>query len=402
MHIQRILRYILPIFLISPFVFAQDGFIYTYYSSGEVEGVLFYASNVREGTSYWYHENGNLKAERTYSNGVYDGLIKEFYDTGLMKSEISVKFGIRDGITKYYYENGALEKMFSYENGVLIKEVNIENDPFYVAPLAAYDYANTQDRIKDNEDLFLCEGADRCPKPVGGMDEIIKHLVFPEHAKLYGVEGFVTVIARVDSLGVVEDVKVINDLGLGTKEAAIDAVKASRFLPGEKEGITVSSSVIFKVPFLLNSKILYAAPSSPKKTTIKKETDKISENEIKDSTLSVENIEKKPLPVNFICEIDICAKPKEGIKSILDNFIMPSLVKRKELEGEIIVETTVDKYGNVRDTKVISGLGYGCDIAVEVAILQTKFENGIQNGEPTRCVVKVKVPIMQEKVEEED
>ncbi len=286
--------------------------------------------------------------------------------------------------------------------------IHFENDPFYVAPLAAYDYANTQDRIKDNEDLFLCEGADRCPKPVGGMDEIIKHLVFPKHAKLYGVEGFVTVIANVSSLGVVEDVKVINDLGLGTKEAAIDAVKASRFLPGEKEGVTVNSSVIFKVPFLLNSKILYAAPSSPKKRISEEETDQVTENdnmgraEIADSTLSTENIEKKPLPLNFICEIDICAKPKEGIKSILDNFIMPSLVKRKELEGEVVVETTVDKYGNVRDTKVITGLGYGCDVAVEVAILQTKFEAGIQNGEPTRCIVKVKVPIVQEKVEEVD
>ncbi len=80
---------------------------------------------------------------------------------------------------------------------------------------------------------------------------------------------------------------------------------------------------------------------------------------------------------------------------------MPSLVKRKELEGEVIVETTVDKFGIVRDTKVLSGLGYGCDIAVEVAILQTKFENGVQNGEPTRCIVKIRVPIVQQKVKEE-
>ncbi len=411
MLLQRILRYILLTFIISPVYFAQDGFTYTYYSSGEVEGVLFFANNVREGTSYWYHENGNLKAEKTYSNGRLTGLAKEFYDSGLMKSEISVNYGVRDGISKYYYENGALEKIFSYENGVLIKQVYIENDPLYVAPLDAYKYANTQERIEDNEDLFICEGADRCPKPVGGMDEIIKHLVFPKHAKLYGLEGFVTVIAAVDSLGKVEDVEVLNDLGLGTKEAAIDAVKASRFLPGEKEGITVKSKVIFKIPFLLNSKILYAAASSKKKTDSGNETDqnineadkdKLETDTIADSTLSAENIDENPLPVNFICEIDICAKPKDGIKSILDNFVLPSLVKRKGLEGEVVVETIVDKYGNVRDTKVLSGLGYGCDIAVEVAILQTKFENGLQNGKPTRCVVKIKVPIIQEKVIEEN
>ena len=406
MLIQRFIRYILLTFLISQLNFAQDGFIYTYYSSGEVEGVLFYASNVREGTSYWYHENGNLKAEKTFSNGSLHGLAKEFYDSGLMKSEISVNSGARDGISKYYYENGALEKIFSYENGALIKQVRIENDPFYIAPLDAYKYANTQERIEDNEDLFLCEGADRCPKPVGGMDEIIKYLVFPKHAKLYGLEGFVTVIATIDSLGVVADVEVLDDLGLGTKEAAIDAVKAARFLPGEKEGITVKSKVIFKIPFLLNSKILYAAASLKKTDSEIKSNQNINGIDQSltstDSTLSAINIEEKPLPINFICDIDICAKPKDGIKSILDNFVMPSLVKRKELEGEIVVETIVDKYGNVRDTKVLSGLGFGCDIAVEVAILQTKFENGVHNGKPTRCAVKVKVPIIQEKVLEEE
>jgi len=407
MHVQKILRYTFLFFSISTIYFAQDGFVYTYYSSGEIEGVLYYASDVREGTSYWYHENGNLKGEKTYSNGRLNGLAKEFYDSGLMKSEISTKYGVRDGLSKYYYENGALEKIISYENGALIKEVNIDNDPFYVAPLDAYKYANTQERIKENKDLFLCEGADMCPKPVGGMDEIIKHLVFPKHAKLYGLEGFVTVITTVDSLGKVEDVEVLNDLGLGTKEAAIDAVKASRFLPGEKDGKTVRSKVLFKIPFLLNSKILYASASLKKTTNSGKESNQdinIADKEKinSDAALSTINIDKEPLPINFSCDLDICAKPKDGIKSILENFVMPSLVKRKELEGEVVVETTVDKFGNVRDTKVLSGLGYGCDIAVEVAILQTKFESGSQNGEPTRCIVKIKVPIIQQKVKEGD
>ncbi len=410
MLIQKILRYTFLFFFISPLCFAQDGFVYTYYSTGEVEGVLFFANNVREGTSYWYHENGNLKGERTYSNGRLNGFAKEFYDTGLMKSEISIKYGVRDGVSKYYYENGALEKILSYENGVLIKQVNIENDPFYIAPLDAYKYANTQERIKDNEDLFLCEGADICPKPVGGMDEIIKHLVFPEHAKLYGLEGFVTVVATIDTLGKVEDVVTLNDLGLGTKEAAIDAVKTSRFLPGEKDGITVKSKVLFKIPFLLNSQIIYAVASPKAETNIEKDFEKKGvvkniEREVtitNDTAISKNTTEEKTtLKENFICELDVCAKPKDGIKSILENFVMPSVVKRKGLEGEVVVETTVDIYGNVRDTKVLSGLGYGCDIAVEVAILQTKFEPAMKNGEQIESVVNIRVPIVQQKTKKE-
>jgi TonB family protein len=397
--------------LLSSSLFSQSGFVYTYYSSGEVDGVLFFVNDVLDGKSYWYHENGNLKAEKNYSNGKLDGLVKEFYDTGLRKKEIGIKFGVRDGLTKTYYENGALKSILSFENGILIKQVNIDNDPFYVAPLEAYKYANTQDRIKDNEDLFICEGADICPKPVGGMNEILKHLVYPEHAKLYGLEGFVTIVVTIDTLGVVENITVLNDLGLGTKEASIDAVKASRFLPGEKDGKQVKSKVLFKIPFMLNGKILYAtsSPKSKEKESLASKSIK-SENTIptiektidsKEKSLIVKNreIPKVEVPIkNFDCETDICAKPKDGIKSILDNFIMPAMVKRKGLEGEVVVEAEVDIYGNVRDTKVIKELGYGCDIAVEVAILQTKFEPGISEGKPIRSKVKIRVPIIQKKV----
>ena len=385
-------------------LFSQSGFVYTYYSSGEVDGVLYFVNDVLDGKSYWYHENGNLKAEKNYSNGKLNGLAKEFYDSGLMQNEVSVKFGVRDGLTKHYYENGALQSIFSYENGVLIKEVNIDNDSLFVAPLDAYKYANTQDRIKDNEDLFLCEGADICPKPVGGMNELIKHLVYPKHAKLYGLEGFVTLVVTVDTLGLVEKITVLNDLGLGTKEAAIDAVKASRFLPGEKDGKQVKSKVLFKIPFMLNGKILYAT-SSPKSTQKKESTelannvniqsvDAIVENPVDSKTINELN---KVVSKNFNCELDICAKPKEGIKGILDNFVMPAMVKRKGLEGKVVVEAVVDIYGNVRDTKVVEKLGYGCDIAVEVAILQTKFEPGISEGKPVRSNVKIIVPIVQKK-----
>jgi TonB family protein len=385
--------------MLSSILFAQSGFVYTYYSSGKVEGVLFYASGVLEGTSYWYHENGNLKAEKTYSNGRLNGFSKEFDDTGLMMQEISVKSGVRDGLSRFYYPNGALKSILSFEKGELIKQVNIDNDPLYVAPLEAYKYANTQERIKDNEDLFICEGAEICPKPVGGMNEIIKHLVYPEHAKLYGLEGFVTVVVSVDSIGIVTEIDVLNDLGLGTKEAALEAVKTSRFLPGEKDGKSVSSKVLFKIPFMLDGKILYATSkkqnAAPEKE-LNSEINSIDEKVISDTTEVSEVIVRI-----FECDIDICPKPKKGIKGILDNLILPPVAKRLEIKGEIIAEAVVDIYGNVRDTKILEGLGYGCDDAVEAAIFQTEFEPGVLDGNQVRSTVKIRVPIIQikEKVE---
>ncbi len=403
---MKIKNLLFTILFFATSLFAQSGFVYTYYSSGEIEGVLFFVNNVLDGKSYWYHQNGNLKAEKNYSNGKLNGLAKEFYDTGLMKSEISIKHGVRDGLSKTYYENGALESILSYENGILVKKVHIDNDPYYVAPLDAYKYANTQDRIKDNEALFLCEGADVCPKPVGGMNEILKHLVYPEHARLYGLEGFVTVIVEINKSGIVEDISVLNDLGLGTKEAAIDAVKASRFLPGEKDGKQVKSKVLFKIPFMLSGKILYATPSTKSEKDKPLAINDIAQQQIEVSEKREEKTTTKsntPTPQikeiekTFDCDIDICAKPKDGIKSIYDNFVMPSIVKRKGIEGKVIVNAVVDAYGNVRDTKVITEPGYGCGVAVEVAILQTKFEPGIKDGKPTRSNVKITLPIVQQK-----
>ncbi|NOX17643.1 MAG: hypothetical protein GXO87_05100, partial [Chlorobi bacterium] len=53
----------------------------------------------------------------------------------------------------------------------------------------------------------------------------------------------------------------------------------------------------------------------------------------------------------------------------------------------------IDKYGNVRDTHVIQGLGYGCDEAAEVAILDARFNPGIKNGERVRTSVIIVIPV---------
>jgi len=188
-------------------------------------------------------------------------------------------------------------------------------------------------------------------------------------------------------------------LGLGTKEAAIDAIKASRFLPGEKDGVQVESKLLFKIPFMLNNRVLFATPSmkvQPKKTldTLGEKIETVATSENKTNVTTNPTV---VVPQNFECEVDVCAKPKDGIKGILDNFVIPSIVKRKGIEGEVIVEAVVDVYGNVRDTKVIKEIGYGCDIAVEVAILQTAFEPGLSNGVPVRSSVKIRVPVVQKK-----
>ena len=81
---------------------------------------------------------------------------------------------------------------------------------------------------------------------------------------------------------------------------------------------------------------------------------------------------------------------------------MPAIIKREKIEGIVVVDTDVDEYGIVLDTKVVRGMGYGCDDAVEMAILRTKFEPGIKDGKPSPCKVRITVPIIHEKPKAED
>ncbi|NOX67357.1 MAG: TonB family protein [Chlorobi bacterium] len=392
-------RFLVILFLLlSISATAQNGYLYTYYPSGKVDGVIFFANDVLEGTSYWYYENGNLKAERTYDNGKLTGVAREFYETGLVKEEVSVKDGVRDGITKFYYDNGGLKEVRTYEKGSLMKVVKVDYDSLYIAPVDAYKYGNTQNNIQKNHDLFICEGADVCPKPVGGMTDIMANLKYPEHAKLYGLEGYVTLVARVDSTGKVKEVNVLRGLGLGCDEAAIEAVKATKFLPGQINDKAVESNVLFKIPFVLSSDLQYYYSSPSEEISLN--NDSLKTDSLSSATKTVKKVHK--VFKNFSCDIDQCARPKEGIKSILDNLDMPAIVKREKIEGAVIVEADVDEYGIVIDTKVISDIGYGSGNAVEMAILRTKFEPGIKDGKPSPCKVRIIVPIIHEKPKEND
>jgi TonB family protein len=387
---------IIIMMLLSVITAAQDGFLYTYYPSGKVDGVIFFANDVLEGTSYWYFENGNLKAEKVYNGGKLIGVSREFYDTGLIKQEISIKAGVRDGLTKSYYDNGGLKEAKTYEYGRLMKVVKVDYDSLYIAPVDAYQHGNTQNRIQKNHDLFICEGADVCPKPVGGMSEVLSNLEYPEHAKLYGLEGYVTIVARVSNEGKVKEVNILRGLGLGCDEAAIKAVKDSKFLPGQIDDTAVESNVLFKIPFILSNDLQYYYSSPSEEYLLSSD---VNDDSLSEKTTALKEVRK--VFKNFSCDIDQCARPREGIKSILDKFEMPAIVKRERIEGAIIVEADVDEFGIVIDTKVINGIGYGCNDAIERAILRTQFEPGILDGKPTPCKVLITVPIIHNHSEKE-
>lgn len=398
-------------------VFGQTGVFKSYYMNGKKSAEISYSDGIYDGVSIWYYESGNIKEIKTYSNGKVNGWCKTFYESGLLKEEKFVVDGYIDGILKRYYSNGALKDVLTYERGKQVKAIHFDNDPFYQAPIEAYRAGNKQQVEEKKSDEFLCD-VDICPLPLGGIDAIYRHLVYPADAKAYGLEGDVKLVATVDKDGKVIDAKVIKGIGLGCDEAAIEAVKKTRFLPGQNSNGPTTANVTFSLEFnlkleekaasgkqnlpdLSDTKISYKEPQLgeyTKGSNLEKVSDepynaKSVEQDVNNNTVN------KPKPVRklesyFSCNgYDTCAEPKGGIDAVLKNFTIPKRVKENNAKGNVVVLCDVDETGRVRNTTVINGLPYGGGVAVEVALLYTEFEPATKNGKPVRSNVTVTIPV---------
>lgn len=80
--------------------------------------------------------------------------------------------------------------------------------------------------------------------------ELVKPL-YPSLARRLGKEGTVLLKLHIDEMGRPLEVEIIKRAGYGFDEAALNAIKQSRFRPAMKNGIPVSSVVIVPVRFVL-------------------------------------------------------------------------------------------------------------------------------------------------------
>lgn len=93
---------------------------------------------------------------------------------------------------------------------------------------------------------------DEPPEPIGGFAEIQKNIVYPEIAQEAGIEGTVVVQAYVNEYGVVTECTILKGMpNTGLEEAAIAAIKKTRFKPAKQRdrnvGVYISIPVIFKL-----------------------------------------------------------------------------------------------------------------------------------------------------------
>jgi TonB family protein len=89
------------------------------------------------------------------------------------------------------------------------------------------------------------------PTPRGGFQELQRHLVYPEAARKARVEGTVIVQAVIDTRGRVTSATVRQSLNKSCDEAAVAAVKSTRWSPAIKAGKPVEASIAVPVVFRL-------------------------------------------------------------------------------------------------------------------------------------------------------
>lgn len=395
------LKYSILILFLNTFLVAQSGIYKTKYPNGNTESELSFVDEIYEGTSFWYYENGNLKEEKTFSGGKLHGWVKSYFETGLLKEEFYVEKGVRDGLHKTYYENGGLKSVLSYDDGVLKKKIELDFDRLYVAPPEMYLAGNRQYEIQSKNGDLICD-ADFCPIPIDGLKSMQDNIIYPEHAKLYGLEGSVLLIADINEKGIVTQTTIVEGIGLGCNEEAQRVVMATKFIPGQTDGKIVNSHLTIRIDFKLDDKGILTEnmKSGIKKNVSKRKAIKSEVQKRKNvnssskiasrSTSTSKNINTK---MGLTCTIDVCPEPKGGIKTIVSRVLIPSTAKRMKISGKVIIDVEVDQYGFVRDTKVIKGLGYGIDEAVEVAMFETEFIPGSDKGKKVRTSVRLEIDI---------
>ena len=104
--------------------------------------------------------------------------------------------------------------------------------------------------ITPGEDDYII-GVEKMPSPVGGIDAIVKKIVYPSAAKSNHVEGKVYLLVYINEDGGVDDVKLVKGIGSGCEDEAINVIKKTKFNPGVNKGTNVKTKMSLSIPFKL-------------------------------------------------------------------------------------------------------------------------------------------------------
>lgn len=141
----------------------------------------------------------------------------------------------------------------------------------------------------------------------------------------------------------------------------------------EEESKTDSAEVINEN--ILATKYIPEPVKQPEKTPAKRNQEKIPHTEKK--------IDELDDPAYYITT-DILPEPVIGWTAFNEKIIYPEAAREKEISGVVKVRAFIDRDGNVERTEIVEGIGWGCDDALEIATLYSKFKPGVLKDKPVK------------------
>lgn len=393
----------------------QNGIVRTYFDDGTIESEIAYVNDILDGLSVFYFPNGNVREEIPFSYGKINGVQRKYFTNGLLKEERNIREGVLDGLTKVFHENGALKEALNYEQGKLTKKIEVAFDSSYTAPLELYLAGNRQ--YKMSQEANIVSDAEISPIPLNGVKEIENNLTYPPGSENERLEGIVTLSVKIDSSGNASNPEIVKGLNEAYNKSAADAVLKTRFLPGKKENRPVESKIVLNVEFKRTDQIAKLQEREQRAKEIIVPIEKAVDIPVrKEETVQqviVKSEEKKEVkkPVETAAQIKVSETvkteeqvpaestpyPVGGIERIVARMRIPSKAVELRLEGEVVFRVGVDKYGVVRDTRLIKGIGNGADEAVEIAIMDSPFRPAKEEGKPVSGEITLKIPFSYKK-----
>ena len=95
--------------------------------------------------------------------------------------------------------------------------------------------------------------------------------------------------------------------------------------------------------------------------------------------------------------VDETAEPQNGMRELFDQLgqylIYPAEARRNAISGEVVLFIVIGRNGEVQETGIVKGIGYGCEEAALTALRSTTvtWKPAIKNGIKVRS--KLKLPL---------
>jgi len=215
----------------------------------------------------YINENGEVEKVKDISNHYdraeysRDGIMNYNYRDKMNKALVT---RIRELAFESAEKEGVKVKSWTDLKGINILAIpdgrfQIDQNPDYLTKaIDSYKEAfHLQQRLSDSYNRWLDANdgyslaAENMPEPIGGIGEIQKKIVYPDVAKQAGIEGRVHVLAFIDEAGNVVDAQIVKGIGAGCDDAALNAIKAVKFIPGKKDGKPIKVKVTIPIVFKL-------------------------------------------------------------------------------------------------------------------------------------------------------